>query len=150
MTWPTEPISTQHLDSGTDSPVLARPAILQTAVYADIIQQSLTTVGATNTSLLSYNETTERFEPSASTASLGFLVKIAVIEGGNIVSDPYGFVTDNGDTWTVGTGTYLLHTYTLQDVGFRGGSMRQGSFASFALVSGGTYSITYARIFKVL
>jgi hypothetical protein len=150
MTWPTEIISTQHLDSGSDSPVLARPAIYQTAVNVNLIQDSITTAGASNGSLLSYNTDTDRFEPSASTSSLGFLVKIAVIEGGNIVSDPYGFVTDNGADWTVGTGTYLLHTYTQYDVGFRGGSMRQAVFPSFEIVSGGTYNSTNARIFKIV
>jgi hypothetical protein len=153
MTWPTQTIDTQHLDSGSDSPVLARPAIYQTAVNANLIQNSITTTGATDTSLLSYNSSTERFEPSASTTSLGYLVKIAVIEGGNIVSDPYGFVTDNGATWTVGSGTYLVHTYTTYNTGFMGSApdnMSTGSFPSVAVVSGGTYNSTNARIFKLV
>lgn len=153
MTWPTANISTEHLDSGSDSPVLARPAILQAAESANDIQSSITTQGATDTSLLTWNAVTERFEPSTATNSLGYLVKIAIIANGNIVSDPYGFVTDNGNTWTVPSGAYFIHTYSTIGTGYHPSAPDQastGSFPSFRVEGGGTYSDANARIFKIV
>ena len=79
MTWPTQTIITTAMDQESDNPGAAREQIRQMAVSVNSMSQAINTTAAVANSVLAYNSTNSRFEPTTTAAVLGYLVRVSQV-----------------------------------------------------------------------
>ena len=79
MTWPTQTIITTAMDQESDNPGAAREQIRQIAVSVNSMSQAINTTAAVANSVLAYNSTNSRFEPTTTAAVLGYLVRVSQV-----------------------------------------------------------------------
>lgn len=140
------------MDEESDNPAQARDEIRKTVVSVNAMTQALTTAGAVANSVLSYNATTSRFEPTSTTAVLGYLVRLAQvslqrstttqdINGlkykvlATEVQDPNNIITVSSGEVTLGAGTWVIFTGQHQISTSTGTQEGEGTLY---MVSGGT------------
>lgn len=132
MTWPTTPVSTTHLDEGSDNPAQARADLKQLADNVNDIVDTFDVVDANNGDILQYNGQEQKFVAKNVSDVVGNPPKIAILNfevnsqtisaltpasGVNdvwhqtevsTVTDVNQFVTVNQTSFTLSSGTYFF------------------------------------------
>jgi hypothetical protein len=67
------------MDQESDNPGAAREQIRQMAVSVNSMSQAINTTAAVANSVLAYNSTNSRFEPTTTAAVLGYLVRVSQV-----------------------------------------------------------------------